>query len=54
MSYLGHLCLFAYSSDQHILCCVFGFFFVLCTPLSVSRVFPFLISPSGFFNVYLI
>ena len=32
MSFLRYLCLFAYSSVQHILCCVFALFFVvLCT-----------------------
>ena len=32
MSYLRYLSLFVYSGVQHILCCVFGwFFFVLCT-----------------------
>ena len=32
MSYLRYLCLLAHSGVQHILCCVFGLFFVvLCT-----------------------
>jgi hypothetical protein len=31
MSHLRYLCLFAQSGDQHILCCVFVLFFVLCT-----------------------
>ena len=26
MSYICYLCLFTYSGDQHILCCVFGLF----------------------------
>jgi hypothetical protein len=32
MSYLGYLCLFAHSGVHHMLCCVFGLYFVvLCT-----------------------
>jgi hypothetical protein len=32
MSYILYSCLFAHSGVQHILCCVFAFFFfVLCT-----------------------
>ena len=46
--------LFAYSGVQHILCCVFSFFFfVLCTLLPVSLDCQFLIAPSVFFNAYL-
>ena len=55
MSYLRYLCLFAYSGDQDILCCVFVlFFFVLCTLcchfLWIVNVFAV---PSVFSNVYL-
>jgi accessory gene regulator protein AgrB len=55
MSYLRHLCFFAHSGDQHILCCVFAlFFFVLYTPmLSVLLDCPYLIAPSVFSNVYI-
>jgi len=50
MSYLRYLCLFAYGGVQHILCCVFCFFFLrLVYPmLPVSLDCPFLIAPSVF------
>jgi hypothetical protein len=49
MSYLNYLCLFTYSGDTHILCCVFVVVFVclLClvyTILNVSLDCPFLIA----------
>jgi hypothetical protein len=50
MSYLRYLCLFVHSGVQHILCCVF-----LCLVyrmLPVSVVWPFLVAPSVFSNVY--
>jgi hypothetical protein len=54
MSYLRYLCLFAFSDVQHMLCCVFiWFFFVLCTLiLPVSLDCPFLIAPSVLSNIY--
>ena len=47
MSYLGHLCLFAYSSDQHILCCVFGFFLRLVYSVVSFSGFPIFDFPFG-------
>ena len=47
MSYLRYLCLFAYSSVQHILCCVFCFVFV-----TIFSGLSFLLAPTVFSNVY--
>jgi hypothetical protein len=56
MSYLRHLCLFAYIGVQHILCCIFDFvFFILCTLCyQFLWIDFFFISSSVFSNVYLI
>ena len=56
MSYLRYLCLLAYSSVQHILCCGFVLFvFVLCLMYPMLPVFldcPFLIAPSVFSSLF--
>jgi len=51
MSYLRYLCLFVYSSVQHILCCVFALFFFVSSMLPISLDCPFLIAPFVFSNV---
>jgi hypothetical protein len=50
MSYLGYLCLLAYSGVQHILCCVFVFLRLGYTMLSVSLDCPYLIAPSSWIH----
>ena len=55
MRYLRYVCLFTYNGVQHILCCVFFFFFPRLVypmfPFSLDR--PFLTAPLVFSNVYL-
>ena len=51
MSCLYYLCLFAYKSDQHILCSAFRLFVFI---LWVSMDWPFLIALSVFSNVYFV
>jgi len=51
MSYLRHLCLFAHSGVQHILCCVFALFFSVMLPVPLECLF--LIASSVFSDVYL-
>ena len=54
MSYLRLLCLFVYCDVQHILGCVFLFFFVLCALCcQFLWIVQFLIVPSVFTNIYL-
>jgi len=55
MSYLRYFCLFAHSGVQHILCYVFGLFFLrpVYPMLPVSLDCQFLIVSSVFSNVYL-
>jgi hypothetical protein len=36
MFYLRYLCLVTYSGVQHILCCVFVWFFVVLLPVSLA------------------
>jgi hypothetical protein len=50
MSYLGCLCLLAYSGVQHILCCVFLHLVYPMLPVSLDC--PFFIAPLVFSNVY--
>ena len=50
MSYLLYFCLFAYSGIQHILCCIFVWFFFVMLPVSLDC--PFLIASLVFSNVY--
>jgi hypothetical protein len=47
---LRYLCLFAYSDILHILCCVFVL--IVFIYVASSIVFPLLIAPSVFSNVY--
>ena len=56
MPCLRCLCLFAYSGDQHILCCVFALFYFrfVCRVLPISLDCPLLIAPSVFSNIYLL
>ena len=56
MSYLRYLCLFAHSSIQHIMCCVFIIFCLsLVYPmLPVSLDCPYCIAPLVFSDVYLV
>ena len=51
LSYLYYLCLFSHSAVQHILSCVFLRLVYPLLPVSLDC--PFLITPSVFYNVYL-
>ena len=53
MSYLRYVCLFGYSSVQHIWCCVFLFLCLVHLMLPVYLDCPFLIVPLVFSNVYI-